>query len=108
LSEIIAPYSTSHAFPFVKAILGYKFTASLEASQNAKRIPNVFVDQDMYKKIFHLLVINECIADLHQRMKKIEKGDAQRLEIEIGNVAKCSNGLSEIRIRESTERNFEG
>lgn len=61
LNEVIKPYDSSHAFPFVKAILGYDFGKKNEAT-NSRRIPNIFTDAQVYKKTFHYLVINESIA----------------------------------------------
>ena len=81
LDEIVKPYDSAHAFPFVKAILGYKFRPNLDESTKTKRIPDIFTDSEVYKKTFHYLVINECIADLHQRLKKIQKETSDKILI---------------------------
>lgn len=56
---------------FLKLLLSYKFSDEILAHET-KKVPNSFEDQMTYKKVFHYLVINECIADIHSRLKKIE------------------------------------
>ena len=57
----------------MKMLLSYKFSAVLPIPET-KRVPNIFSDQLTYKKVFHYLVTNECIADIHARILGIQEG----------------------------------
>jgi len=57
LNEIVKPYDTTNALPFVKAILAHKFSSDLMIPET-KKIPNVFKEPSTYQKTFHYLVIN--------------------------------------------------
>ena len=54
----------------------------------------------MYKKTFHYLVTNECIADIHARMKNIEDSRESPVPIEILFAKKNTEGLVEITMKE--------
>lgn len=57
-------------YSFLKLLLQYKFSSQATVLES-KKVPNSFEDQMTYKKTFHYLVVNECIADLQQRLKKL-------------------------------------
>ena len=53
-----------------------------------------------YKKVFHYLVVNECIADLHLRLKKIEETGLQGFPIKVLNFKRNSDGFVQFNISE--------
>lgn len=64
-------------------------------------MPNEFEDQMMYKKIFHYLIVNECIADIHLRLSKIgEDRNTNSIPITISNFKKNSEGFIEFSMSE--------
>lgn len=74
-------------------MLSYKFTQEIPQGES-KKVPNSFEDQMSYKKTFHYLIVNECIADIHNRLIKIsEKKGSMPIPIKIGNFKKKHDGF---------------
>ena len=65
-----SPYSSE----IIRAVLAHDFSRGIP-SGTAKKIPDVFDDGDHYKRVFYSLIANESIADVQQRIQKIEKGE---------------------------------
>lgn len=85
-------------YSFLKLLLSYKFSPDLPLPET-KRIPNIFNDQLTYKKIFHYLVTNECIADVHTRIKEVEsKKQNTIIPIVINDFKEDEDGFVKLRI----------
>ena len=87
----------------LKLLLSYKFSSEL-LTKETKKVPNEFEDQLTYKKTFHYLVINECIADIQIRLQKIEEGSASAIPIILKNFKTNSDGFTQFSICEQMKQ----
>lgn len=66
-----SPYSSK----IITAVLAHDFSRGIPSGK-ANKIPDVFDDGDHYKNVFYSLIANESIADVQQRIQKIEKEES--------------------------------
>lgn len=101
LSEIVRPYQQS-APQFVQLVLRHNFGIEQQPPET-KRIPDSFSDPSTYKKTFHYLITNECIADLRQRLKKIEKTAPDPLKVTLQSCRTNNEGLLQVYLTQKQD-----
>lgn len=81
IKDIIKTTQSPYVSEVVRAVLAHNYARPLSFVEN-KKIPDVFDDVSAYKRIFHYLIANESIADVAQRMQKLER-DSQSDPIKV-------------------------
>jgi hypothetical protein len=91
IKDIIKANQSPYTSEIIRAVLSHNYKIDLSIVET-KKIPDVFDDgPSSYKRIFHFLIANESIADVSQRMRKVEKDrNNNPIKVSISNL-KCNS-----------------
>lgn len=82
----------------VRAVLAHNYAQGFSFADN-KKIPDFFEDACSYKRTFHFLIANESIADVAQRMRKVEReGQRDPIKVLITNIKANSENEKHIEL----------